>query len=185
MSGGKRGRNKQNPEQPKPGLAVSSSPPTKRRFLVKCLKILALALSSLATISALLPFLQPPSVQTPVPLESDDPYSIPYEITNESLVPIFHVKYVCEIADIKSLSGNLEIKGFGYEYADATRGVLWPKGRMTARCHGAGVVVPMSKAEAKVSISYYGLWPFPRKIVYEFTGLFDPNTGKLFRWTPK
>jgi hypothetical protein len=141
--------------------------------------------SALASVSAIVPFFQPPSVQTPVPLSKRDPLSIPLEITNESFVPIFWVTYMCEATKTQSLSGDFELDGFRFQYKNRTRSILYPKNRMTANCNWLGADMPMRKAEYRLVLEYYGLpWPFKRESEYSFIGIFD-ETGVLLRWTPK
>jgi len=185
MSGGKRKRNKAVPEAPKSALIVGNSHSIKPLSLTKWIKRLGVLLSLLVTASALLPLIQRPSVQTPTPIDVLGPLSVPYEITNESLLPLFSLKYDCEVLDLEKIDGGKWSNITMHRLAKDTP-VLLSHQKVTADCErmvrgNFGI----RSADIRVSISYFHfLWPFRWTSQYTFSALTSPD-GKVLRWLPR
>ncbi len=182
MSGGRRKRKKLTQQKTKtPKVAEGSNPSAIKRLL----KWAGVILTILVTASGLLPLVQPPSVATPSPVFASNPLSLTYEVTNESLLPLFAIRFSCEYPLIKDVIQNSVIDGSANQHLDNQRSILLGRQRMTGECqNGVSMDVPLVYAEAQLALSYrHFLWPFRLTSKYTFKAIIEH--GRVARWIAK
>ena len=126
-----------------------------------------------------------PTVQTPSPVPSDSAVSLPFEIKNESVVPLAGVKYTCVLVSMQPRSGY-SLKEIRSDYLSSSR-VLWGRDSMTARCDASFMMkgIPIKQAEYRLELQYFALpWPFRRHAEYDFVFIPEPS-GLTGKWMPK
>lgn len=114
-------------------------------------------------------------------MSDEDPFSAPIEITNENPIPILYVRAGC-IYNFQST--NYRVHDISLSTEESERTILWPKGKLTARCdkgfHLSGQSI--QEAEMSVSVCYHPLL-FPFK--FERITVFNAVTrDKVIRWIP-
>jgi hypothetical protein len=171
-------RHKSQPPAPKANTVSSTKTPHP---LVRLIKSAGAILTILVTISAILQLIQQPSVETPSPIEPDS-FFAPFEITNESFLPLFSLKATCD-PHITGLNDNAVFRNVTI-FGLPPRTVMGRQ-KVTARCDSIiRLRGPIKSASVTLTLSYHHfLWPFTRKSDYEFIGIV--RDGKLARWIAK
>ncbi len=143
-------------------------------------------LAAIVTLLTLVQFFLPPSVQTPSALDPNSPLSLPFEIKNENLIPLFHFEYACELITFRANNmPNIRLDNVRVTGIDKPK-TLWGRQSTTGRCEHLARLVgfPIEKAEFRLRLRYFPALPFPFHDVYDFAAIVDEN-GHLYRWVPK
>ena len=172
---------RQQPPAGSAGTPNSTTPTSQWRFLSRLWK----SLLAIATLSGIWAYFASPSVQTPSAILPDNPSSLAFEVTNDSVLPIFLLGYTCDLVHASFPNGTIA-DGFVSDPRIPHR-FLWPRGRMTARCENAyslrGRVI---NAEYQLSLRYYAPpWPLKQVKTFSFDALTDPKTHLIVHWLPK
>lgn len=156
----------------------------------KALQILARVLEALAivgTIATIAQFFYPPSVQTPSAAPSDSVVSLPFEIKNESALPLLEVEYECIALSIRTRNGIHVSNAHASADFLAPPRLLWGREAMTARCDRAFQMrgLAIEQAECQLVLRYWAPpWPFKRHAEYNFVFIPDAS-GLTGKWVPK
>lgn len=181
-------------ESPTPKKPVAKYPATTPRphdrwklRLTRTGKILISALGiSLGVLGS--PLIFGLSVQNPIPVFPGQPFSIPFEITNQNVVPFKDISYSCNVNEL-SFAGGTRLANVQARPTGAYRATLYGLESMTARCEKAYVTSPDMKfvsAEIALAITYRpAMWPIRRTIVKTYSAIIDPHSGHIYRWVSK
>lgn len=123
-------------------------------------------------------YFAPPSAETPSSLSSSS-MSLPVEITNESIFPIFNLHYYCypESTGLLHISGSTVF----------LRGPNWldPKHKSTMRCDKAfDLDIPIEKASFTVTVEYETIPYWSRSVSFTFEAIVGKD-GRITRWLSK
>ncbi len=156
---------------------------TASRRIRKVIELLA----GILTVLGVLQLFLHPHVQTPSKTIPNNPFSIPFEITNENVLPLMGVEYTCEVLTIKVKNmPNIKFDNDKWSNMEPARN-LWGRQSMTARCDKALSFVgfPIERSEYRLSLRYIALpWPFPMHSTQDFVAITD-EAGTVVRWVPK
>jgi hypothetical protein len=165
----------------------ATKPPLTRRILRTVIRRIATIVTSAVALLALIQSVLPPSVQTPSALDPNSPLSLPFEIKNENVIPLFHFEYECELVTFR-VKNNPNVKMDHVRASEFEKPrTLWGRQSTTGRCDKAIAAIgfPIEKAEYQLRLRYFPApIPFPFHEVYDFTAIMDEN-GNLYRWVPK
>lgn len=176
----KRKRRKQKPRPQQQPTVTRATRPVR----AKILKWVAGGFSFLVLASGLLPLFQIPSVDSPTPMDSSDPYSLPLVIKNNSLLPIWKIHYSCA-PSFQFVEGG-SMGGFQITKPQFYKALLLPGQEMSARCEQTQSVIDgrFKSAELDLFFPYhYALWPFAWTHFYVFTAAI--SRGQIKRWLPE
>ena len=145
--------------------------------------VLTLALGVIGT-----PLIFGLSVQDPLPVFAGEPFSIPFEITNQNVLPYSDIDYSCDIDEAVLVRGQ-HLRRIRATPADSFRPVLYGFHSMTARCENQYIFPPDEKfvrADISLTIGYRPmLWPIRRTMAKTYTAIINPRSGHIERWVPK
>jgi hypothetical protein len=185
-----RSKKRRRPKPPRQPSIVSSQvtsqshPPATKPIRAKIFKWGGGFFSILVAVSGLLPLVQIPSVDSPTPLDSTEPYSIPVLIKNNSLLPIWGIDYSC-VPKFKFVEGG-GARGFGIVPPNPHKALLVPGQVMSARCDSL-VSAPgdhFTSAQFELFLTYHhAVWPFAWTHHYAFVGAI--SKGQITRWLPE
>ncbi len=172
---------KPKPRPPKPDATQSTAKP---HLVKRILRFVVAALTLLVTIGGSIQLLQQPSVETPTLVDPDNPLFAPFEITNESLLPLISVDARCE-PQVTRPDGHEEFERVAL-FALSNR-MMFGREKATARCESLiRIRGPFKSASMKVIVSWrplLGPWRWER--TYLFSGIISWGDGRLVRWVPQ
>lgn len=139
-----------------------------------------------ATVVGLFPLFAGISVQPPVAAFEKQPFSLSFQMTNESLLPALSVEYSCVIDDAKFFNSNSTFTNV-HVRTTTKRRTLWGRETMTARCENAfNLPDYLESARYSLRIRYRHIpWPWKRSAVFKFEAIVDQRTHRIAKWVPE
>jgi hypothetical protein len=134
----------------------------------------------------LLPLVAGISVQPPSAAFGNQPFSLPFQMTNDSPLPALYVEYSCDLDEAKLFSSHTRISNAKARFAAAAR-TLWWHETMTARCENAyRLPDDVESARYTLRIRYLALpWPWKRLGAWTFTPIIDRQNHRIAKWVPE
>jgi hypothetical protein len=181
------------PPAPRMPATPASRPATTRTSLALLRRrwkaTASLLVGGAATIASILPLFAGLSSGPPSPVFDNQPFSLPFEITNHNPIPALGVSYACSVSietDQQKLRDVVAIP------IQTPRTLYWGDS-MTARCENQAFLTPAFLAsgvqflsgDVRLIVNYKMPWPIPHKHERVYTAIIDPRTHRIQRWIPK
>ena len=126
------------------------------------------------------------SVSSPVPAFEGRPYSVPFDLKNDSFLPVEMVQWSCDMINVPfpGAAHNLNV---GLKHTETVW--IWPGRSRTAHCETSYLLADempdFPRRQLSLSVDFY---PFPwigcRTHRAVFEAIVDPFTHRFSRWTP-
>jgi hypothetical protein len=164
--------------EPTPPI-VTNQPPSPLKRAVKWVSVTILICAAL---SGLMAFAQVVTIDVGTPQDPNNPFSYPFIVTNNMLVPLFGVTVVCKEEGKFEGGGTFDNKADGSE---ETLAMMAPHRKATAPCHrGVTLNAPLESGAVTVAVSYSPfLWPFKLSAIRQFKA--EVNADKKITWLPQ
>lgn len=154
-----------------------------RQYILRIGKWITGPITVLACISGLLTFYPVITVDVGSPLDPNNPFSYPFIVTNDTILPLFSVNISCRF--------DKGIFDGGGIFDDNTIGtsdilpIMAPHRKTTAPCHtGYRVNFPLKSGIATITISYYPfLWPIKTFVSRSFNAAMNSDNKTI--WLPR
>jgi len=174
------------PPEPRPALENISQTTTSRmpRSRLAWSTLLAVA-TIVGALLGLLPFLVGLSVQSPSAAYDNQPFSVPFEITNDNPIPATQFTYTCIILDLKFKDGGEIRNGSAVPQQLSDRTLYWREST-TAHCEGLAKLDPtteISSAEIMIRVNYRML-RISHSFEKAYVAVLDDH-HRFRRWVPK
>ena len=119
-------------------------------------------------LSGLMTFAPVLTVDAGTPLDSNNPFSYPFIVSNNMMVPLFGVTIACKYHDVElEGGGTLDNTAAGSE---ETFSVMTPHQKTTAPCpKEMNMTAPLKSGTITIAVSYSPfLWPFKTSTIRHF-----------------
>jgi hypothetical protein len=159
-----------------PALPITTNqPPSSLKRAVKWISVTILICAALSGLMAFLPVL---TVDVGTPQDPNNPFSYPFIVSNNMLVPLFGVTIVCREEGTFEGGETFDNKSNSEE----TLSMMGPHRKATAPCHrGFDMKAPLASGTVTVAVSYSPfLWPFKLSTIRQFKT--DMNADKKTIW---
>ncbi|MDQ3749668.1 MAG: hypothetical protein M3367_11780 [Acidobacteriota bacterium] len=126
------------------------------------------------------------SVSSNESLDPSTPFSSPFIVSNEGLLPIYDVEFQCDIKNVEAMN-NINLGGFNTVGTAKIIPIINPAGKETTQC-AQGLFAPTSgqfeNADVSIVVSYRVYWiPLSQTRKFRFVTRKD-KSGQL-HWFPK
>ena len=164
--------------EPSPPI-TTNQPPSSLKRAVKWISITILICASLSGVMAFFPVL---TIDVGTPKDPNDPFSYPFIVSNNMVVPLFGVTVVCREEGTFEGGETFDNKT---DSSEKTLSMMGPHGKATAPCHkGFDIKAPLASGTVTVAVSYSPfLWPFKMSAIRQFKA--DMNADKNSIWLPQ
>lgn len=158
---------------------ITNQPPSPLKRAVKWISVTILICASLSGLMAFAPVL---TIDVGTPQDPNNPFSYPFIVSNNMLVPLFGVTIVCREEGKFEGGGTFDNKTDGSE---ETLSIMAPHRKATAPCHrGFNITAPLESGMVTIGVSYSPfLWPFKMSTIRQFKA--DINADKKILWLPQ
>jgi len=159
---------------------ITNQPPTALKRAVKWISVTILICASLSGLMAFAPVL---TIDVGTPQDPNDPFSSPFIVSNNMLVPLFGVTIVCKFDEGKFEGGEtFDNKAVS---AEETLSVMAPHKTITAPCQkGFNMNAPLESGIVTIGVSYSPfLWPFKMSTIHQFKA--EVNADNKILWLPQ
>ena len=158
---------------------TTKQPPSTLKEVVKWISIAVLICTLLSGAMTFAPIL---TVDAGAPKDPSNPFSSPFIVSNNMLVPLFGVTVVCREEGKFEGGGTFDNKT---DSSEETLPIMAPHRKVTAPCHrGFTINVPLESAVVTVAVSYSPfLWPFKLSAIRQFKA--EVNADKKITWLPQ
>ena len=160
--------------------ATTNQPPSSLKQVVKWISIAVLICTLLSGLMTFAPIL---TVDAGAPLDPNNPFSSPFIITNNMIVPLFGVTIACKYHDVEFEGGGiLDNTAAGSE---ETFSVMAPHQKTTAPCQkGINMNASLKSGIVTIGVNYSAfLWPFKTSTTRHFKT--EISAGKKTIWLPQ
>ena len=158
---------------------IRNQPPSSLKRAVKWISVSVLICAALSGLMAFAPVL---TIDVGTPQDPNNPFSYPFIVSNNMLVPLFGVTLVCREEGKFEGGGTFDNKTDGSE---ETLPIMAPHRKTTAPCHrGFDIKAPLESGTVTVAVSYSPfLWPFKLSTIRQFKT--DMKADKKPIWLPQ
>ena len=141
------------------------------------------AITVLVCISGLLTFYPALTVDVGSPLDANNPFSYPFIVTNDTILPLFNVNISCHLDNVLLLDGGRFSNGA--IKTEQTLSIMVPHQKTTAPCHRAIYTdSPATRGIVAIAVSYYPfLWPIKTSTTRYFGA--EMTADKKTIWLPQ
>jgi hypothetical protein len=159
---------------------TTKQPPSTLKEVVKWISI-AILISSL--LSGLMTFAPVLTVDAGVPLDSNNPFSYPFIVSNNMIVPLFGVTIACKYHDVQ-LEGGGTLDNTAAD-SEEMFPVMAPHQKTTAPCQkGITMNAPLKSGIVTIAVNYSAfLWPFKTSTIRHFKT--EISADKKTTWLPQ
>ena len=160
--------------------APTKQPPSFRKQVVKWISIAVLICTLLSGLMTFAPVL---TVDAGAPLDPTNPFSYPFIVSNNMLVPLFGVTISCKYHKVEfEGGGTLDNNAAGSE---ETLSIMAPRQKTTAPCQkGINMSAPLKSGTVTIAVNYSPfLWPFKTSTIRKFKA--EITTDKKTMWLPQ
>jgi hypothetical protein len=155
-----------------------------RQRLAKLSKWFLSVVSALVVLSGLLSYMPLISVDVGPPINVNDPFSYPYIVSNDSLLPLFYVDISCTFKGGEFAGGG---GSFNNNSINVTNILAYmaPHQRTTAPCNlGYSISVPLQKGTVSIDLSYHSfVWPLRTVTSRSFQAVLTSENKTI--WLPQ
>jgi hypothetical protein len=157
---------------------ITTQPPSSLKRAVKWISITVLICASLSGLMAFFPVL---TIDVGTPQDPNNPFSYPFIVTNNMVVPLFGVTIVCREEGTFEGGETFDNKS----NAEEILSMMGPHRKTTAPCHkGFDMKAPLASGTVSIGVSYSPfLWPFKMSAIRQFKT--DMNADKNSIWLPQ
>ena len=159
---------------------ITKQPPSTLKEVVKWISIAVLICTLLSGAMTFAPIL---TVDAGAPLDSNNPFSSPFIVSNNMIVPLFGVTVACKYHDVEfEGGGTLDNAAAGSE---ETFSVMAPHQKTTAPCQkGINMKAPLKSGIVTIAVKYSAfLWPFKTSTIRHFKT--EIAADKKTLWLPQ
>ena len=159
---------------------TTNQPPSSLKQVVKWISIAVLICTLLSGLMTFAPIL---TVDAGAPRDPNNPFSSPFIITNNMIVPLFGVTIACKYHDVEfEGGGTLDNSTAGSE---DTFFIMTPYRKITAPCQkGINVNAPLKSGIVTVAVNFSPfLWPFKTSTIRHFKT--EISADKKTTWLPQ
>ena len=160
--------------------APTKQPPSFRKQVVKWISVTILICTSLSGLMTFAPVL---TVDVGAPLDPNNPFSSPFIVSNDMIVPLFGVTIKCKYDEVTFEGGGpFDNTTVGSE---ETLSIMAPHQKTTAPCQrGFNINAPLKSGITTIAVSYSPfLWPFKTSKIRQFKA--EMNADKKIIWLPQ
>jgi hypothetical protein len=163
---------------------------SKRAIFATIVAVVVTLIGTLAAFTALATFAPRFSVEPTTPLDPENPFSVPFTITNTGPVKAKQVKYMCSITEATFTRGLRIKESYFVDERYKSIAEIAPEERLEAPCPGFGPGIGgqlgfgeknVKEADMTLLLSYRGAWrPWRRTEQFRFIYMRGPD-GEV-RW---
>jgi hypothetical protein len=123
------------------------------------------------------------TVEVGAPLDSNNPFSYPFIVSNDMVAPLFGVTIFCRYDDV-TFDGEATVDQTPVG-SEETLSILVPHQKTTAPCQRTfDSTAPLKSGRVTIAVSYFSfLWPFKTSMTRQFTA--EINAGEKATWLPQ
>ena len=158
----------------------TKQPPSTLKEVVKWISIAVLICTLLSGVMTFAPIL---TVDVGAPQDPNNPFSSPFIVSNNMIVPLFGVTIACKYHDVEfEGGGTLDNTAAGPE---ETFSVMAPHQKTTAPCQKRITInAPLRSGTATIAVNYSAfLWPFKTSTIRHFKT--EITADKKTLWLPQ
>jgi len=165
-------------------VALGSSPGQAWKPLRILSKIIGATITLLVTLSGVLAYWPLVAIDVGPSLDSDNPFSYPFIISNDGILPLFGVSVSC-IFDKGKFEGGVLFENNRMVFENKLQ-IMAPHQKTTAPCHRMFGLKGMTliSASTTIAVSFYpALWPSRTSVSRSFRA--ELTDGKGIVWLPE
>ena len=159
---------------------TTKQPPSSLKEVVKWISIAVLICTLLSGLMTFAPIL---TVDAGAPRDPNNPFSYPFIVSNNMIVPLFGVTISCKFHDVEfEGGGTLDNNAAGSE---ETFSIMAPHQKTTAPCQkGINMNAPLKNGAVTIAVNYSAfLWPFKTSTIRHFKT--ELTADKKTTWLPQ
>ena len=173
-------KKKKRPASEQKPPVTAKQPPSSLKQVVKWISIAVLICTLLSGVMTFAPVL---TVDAGAPRDPGNPFSSPFIVSNNMIVPLFGVTIACKYHDVEfEGGGTLDSNAAGSE---ETFSIMAPYQKTTAPCHkGFDMNAPLKSGTVTIAVAYSPfLWPFKTSTIRHFKT--EITADKKTLWLPQ